>query len=127
MKIKILLLTIPVLLALAYFMPQPTSLLPEELVGIWVTDDVRYEDRYLKLSVSTVIFGQGETDMDIGFISNVELQELEDERLYTIQYHRTGEEGSSISLIVAPDNSDSLRFRNQRHIVWTRSTAPEQG
>ncbi len=51
-----------VLLILPSCEQKSSHLLPSALVGTWVTDDLRYEDRYVEFSNNMIIFGAGGND-----------------------------------------------------------------
>ena len=97
------------------------SYLPDELVGVWITSNPRYADRYFELSKVSAIFGTGDATVDTYFISNVK-NDLKDEgNLYTIYCHREGANEEKISLYYTSENNGMLWFKNQKHVEWVKA------
>ncbi|OPL16977.1 MAG: hypothetical protein AVO38_06680 [delta proteobacterium ML8_D] len=94
--------------------------LPDDLIGRWITSSPRYNGRFLELSQIAVIFGVGEDNIDVNFISSVEKRIEADVILYTIKYRNQNEtEGSIVFYWYPSDNV--IRLKNQRQMIWKKS------
>jgi hypothetical protein len=113
-------LVIIAIVALSTFLLRKPTLFPDELVGVWMTSDPRYADRFLDLSKVTIIFGTGKDNIDIYFISNVEKTVQDKAILYTVHFHNQEGLEDKVSFYYDPQNSGTIRFKNQKQITWTR-------
>ncbi|MCK4785867.1 MAG: hypothetical protein KAV87_19075, partial [Desulfobacteraceae bacterium] len=73
-------------LVLSVLRSKDNKFLPDDLVGRWTTSAPEYTDRFLELSEVTVIFGTGEDNIDVNFISSVDKRVADGSTLYTIKY-----------------------------------------
>ena len=125
MKSKLFFLLIPVLIAGVLLCPKSKTPLPKALEGTWITDDTRYQDRFLRLSQASVIFGTGESNIDVYFITNVEPETVGTDAVYNLTFHRAGEGERKLSLVYNDSESTILRFLNQPQILWTKTNRDE--
>lgn len=95
---------------------------PEELIGVWVTDDPKYFDHPFEIKKDTVIFeqGQGYFDFDVFPIVGVKRTDSEGTPLYIIYYAVPGGKQFEFSFYYTPANGGEIRFRNQPHMKWTK-------
>jgi len=95
---------------------------PDELIGIWVTDDPDYSDRPFEIKRDTVIFelGLGYFDFDVFPIANVEKIDSEERILYTIYYLIPSGIEFQFSFYYTPTNGGEIRFKNQPEMRWTK-------
>lgn len=104
---------------LLYHQGFDSKTVPTELVGLWTTDDPNYSDRYLELQPDTITFGTGGTSSIRYSIIGVVRQEAGEGEAYEI--HFRGVDGAKFSReIVLADSGDSLSFRSQSEVAWTR-------
>jgi hypothetical protein len=112
-------LIIIAIVALSTFLLRRPTLLPDELVGVWMTSDPRYQDRFLDISKVTIIFGTGKDNIDTYFISNVEKTVQDKAILYTVHFHNPKGLEDKVSFYYDPQNGNTIRFKNQKQIAWT--------
>jgi len=93
--------------------------LPAELIGTWMATSARHQGRYLEISKEHLIFGADENHSTFYTMHGVELRELEDEFLYTLEYSGVG--GASRTLALRFSNGDpvAIKLENQDGI-WVR-------
>lgn len=121
MKFRLLLLTALSLVAIGTpgcTQPEPAEI-PEELIGVWVTDDQRYEGRFLKLEARTIHFGIGGDQATENPIIDVETIQEEGTSIYRIHY--LSPEGLEYSQTLNYDpESEEIRYKNRPSVVWKR-------
>ncbi len=128
-KIVIVLGVSLVVLALINF-PTGKTFPPDEMAGTWQSDDARYNDRFFRLTKTTVIFGTGNTDIDVYFITDTKVSIKGSDEVVQLSLHRPGEADIMLSLI-HDDNVDieekeeSLRLLNQPKVFWYRVNEEE--
>jgi hypothetical protein len=97
--------------------PKPNDV-PEELRGVWKTNEPAHADRFMELSVVSVSFGTGNATVSTGFIQKIETSPQGPRTLYTITYTDEGEE-RNLSFFYEPA-SRTLRLKNQDRVAWIR-------
>ena len=92
--------------------------LPQNLHGVWQTDEPKYEDRHFLLDQNAIGFETGYGVIDWYEIIQVDQSTRRNTTLYTIEY-KSGE-GAVFkrSLIYNPGNGGTIRFENQDDIEW---------
>ncbi len=93
--------------------------LPADLIGTWMATSPRYQGRFLEISKEHVIFGADEGHSTYYTIRGVESEELENETLYTIEYHGVGGTGRTLSLRFSEGDPVAIELENQDGI-WIR-------
>ena len=121
LKAKLAALAIILLLFCLAGLPAGVSLIPSELTGLYNSDDPRYEDRYLKLSESTIIFGKGGVELDVYFVSKVETELRGKETRYHITLHKSGEEDNE-TVLVRTGSDRVVWFKNRSSVRWVKQT-----
>jgi len=94
--------------------------LPDNIEGRWATEDIRYADRFFRLSKTSVIFGVGETEIDVYFIADTRFVTLGDDEVVELSIHQKGEENTILSLIHKEGEIETLQLLNQPKVVWHR-------
>ncbi|MBV9888976.1 MAG: hypothetical protein JO119_20725 [Acidobacteria bacterium] len=92
---------------------------PDGLIGEWHCADPAYEGRSLEIEPITINFGTGAGSVVTGFIKNVSSSKDGNGTLYTFVY-TVDDADSTVSFYYQPGKPDTIRFKNQRNIVWTR-------
>ena len=99
--------------------PQEPPEVPKELIGVWITDDPRYEDRFLKLEERTIHFGIGGDQASENPIIDVEELPVEGSIIYRIKY--LSPEGLEYSQSLYYDQqSEEIRYKSRPSVVWKR-------
>jgi hypothetical protein len=109
------------LLGLVVFsFPRKNAFLPEEMVGTWQCDDVRYQDRLFRLTKTTVIFGMGENQIDVYFIADTKIIPTGPDDVVQLSLHHSGEPDIKLSLIYRNKDGETLCLLNQQNVTWNR-------
>ncbi len=103
------------------------SSFPQALTGIWVTNDLRYNDRYIEFSEDHIIFGLGEDKIQILTVNRIEktingpiveltffCQDLSRDPLELIIFFKDKTDNFSIS--------GSVWLKNKEKIIWHKAT-----
>jgi hypothetical protein len=99
--------------------PQEPPEVPKELIGVWITDDPRYEDRFLKLEKRTIHFGIGGDQASENPIIDVEELPVEGSIIFRIKY--LSPEGLEYSQSLYYDQqSEEIRYKSRPSVVWRR-------
>ena len=95
---------------------------PEELIGVWVTDDPKYADHPFEIKKETLIFeqGQGYLDFDVFPIVNLEKTDADGNTLYIIHYVLPAGKKFEFSFYYASAEGGVIRFKNQHEMKWTK-------
>ncbi len=92
---------------------------PPSLIGTWTSSHPDYANRSLVLKSDSITFGTGETTTMRYSIIGVAPQEDEDAEYFVV--HFRGDDGAKFRReIVLSKNGESLHFRSQAHVIWTR-------
>jgi len=98
---------------------QEPGQVPDELIGVWVTDDHRYQGRFLKLEARTIHFGVGEDQASENPIIDVETIQEGGTSIYRIRYLSPEGLEYTQSLYYEPKNG-KIRYKNRPSVVWRR-------
>ena len=95
---------------------------PEELIGIWVTDDPKYVNHPFEIKKGTLIFEQGLGYLDFAVfpIVNVEKSDTGVDTLYIIYYLIPAGRKFEFSFYYTPTEGGVIRFKNQPEMKWTK-------
>ena len=95
---------------------------PEELIGVWVTDDPKYADHPFEIKKETLIFeqGQGYLDFDVFPIVNLEKTDADGNTLYIIHYVLPAGKKFEFSFYYASAEGGVIRFKNQPEMKGTK-------
>ena len=92
---------------------------PPALIGLWTSSHAEYSDRTLVLKSDSITFGTGGTESVLYSIIGV-VEQKEDHITYYV-VHFSGVDGAKFRReIVLGDHGQSLFFRSQPHVVWTK-------
>jgi hypothetical protein len=104
--------------ALAASLSPKQNDLPDQLRGVWKTDEANHSDRFMELSLVSVSFGTGNGTVSTGFIQNLAVVPEGPRTLYTVTYR--GDEGDQeLSFYYQPADA-TLRLKNQSGAVWRK-------
>ena len=98
--------------------------IPADLLGYWVTSAPRYSDCGLEITRENITFSKGLDYLSVNRIDDVEVEPKEGKTLVKITYEERegGEFTLSLYHYAGPDGG-SVRFVNQRKMVWRREEA----
>ncbi|HVP79350.1 MAG TPA: hypothetical protein VMV04_15805 [Thermodesulfobacteriota bacterium] len=131
MKVKRLGIIVIYLLALSACQSGGKTAVPGDLIGVWETTAPAYADRFFEITTDRVIFATGENTSDTYPISKMKIEKDSKERktLYIVCYKNTAGQEYKFAFYYDPANQGTIRFKNQREMVWTRkplSSASEE-
>jgi len=126
MKVERLSLIVICLVGLSAFQCGGRGTVPEDLFGVWETTSPSYADRPFEITPREVIFGTGENTFDTYRISKIKIEKDPQERntLYIICYKNIERQEYKFSFYYDPANQGTIRFKNQKEMVWTKKTLP---
>ncbi|UCD25760.1 MAG: hypothetical protein JSW51_07565 [Gemmatimonadota bacterium] len=95
--------------------------IPDEVLGTWTTTESRYADRAFDIQKETLVLFIGDGDSTVHAIEDVEIEDLGGPLLLTVHY--SDEEGpNKFAFYYDPVDGGLIRFKNQRHMKWNRSS-----
>ena len=123
MKVERLSLIIICLIGLSAFQCGGRGAVPEDLIGVWETTDPDYADRPFEIKTDEVIFGTGEESFDTYPITKIKIEKdpVEQKTLYIICYKNIAGQEYKFSFYYDPANQGTIRFKNQKEMVWTKA------
>jgi hypothetical protein len=92
---------------------------PKDLIGKWVTNAPKYEDRYLELTENMIYFGTGGKTFDFDPIGKISMTPQGKRVLYTISYYHIEGQEFKLSFFHDPKRQ-TLALKNQPRIIWTK-------
>jgi hypothetical protein len=101
---------------------------PVELIGVWKTTAPAYADRFFEIKTDEVIFGTGEGNFDTYPIAKIKTEKdpREQGTLYTLYYKNIERQEYKFSFCYDPVNQGTIRFKNQKEMVWTKEEAKHE-
>ncbi len=100
------------------------STVSNELVGVWKTSTIRYENTYFELQRNRIIFKTIEGDLNIHPITKVEKTEVAKNEwiLYTIHYVNRDLQKVEFPFYYYALDKGTIIFKNQTNVVWRKET-----
>lgn len=114
------------LLILSFFAGCQKSIpVPQYLIGVWKTSAPQYEDRYLKITEDSVIYGIGNGEEVSHRIDKIDVDQENGETIYTFHYKDKEGEKWELTLTYSPV-SGTIKLKNKNDI-WekVKSQSPE--
>ena len=102
---------------LAWFQPWVPREIPEEVVGVWFTDDATFQGRALELQARALVFRGAQTGPQA--VHRVHREPIGALIRYKIDYEAAGGL-ATLSFTYAP-GPDVLKLENRPGIVWRRT------
>jgi hypothetical protein len=125
MKIKSIFIVGVVVAGLAGCERGGYDFVPEKLVGVWETSAEKYSDRIFELRTDKIIFGTGEDSFALHAVVNVQEVHEAGEDLYTVYYR--GTDGDEYQFAFYHNLAqDTIQFKNQKRISWTRRSSSSE-
>jgi len=94
--------------------------IPDALRGTWRTDNPKMKDRYLKLTESLVIFGQGHKREQVCVVDRVESGKTAEGAIpYTVHYHDDDARKWTLEFGYYPASGGIIRLQH-RSELWRR-------
>ena len=97
---------------------------PEDLIGVWETKSPAYADRFVEIQAKEIIFGTGEGKFDVYPITKIRIEKdrQEQKTLYLICYKNMDGKVYKFFFYYDPANQGTIRFKNQKEMVWTKKS-----
>jgi hypothetical protein len=99
--------------------------LPQHLIGVWKTSAPQYEDRYLKITENSLIYGTGKGEEVSHTIEKIHGKQEDGETIYTIHYRDMEGEKWSLTFIYNPV-SGTIKLKNKNDI-WEKVKSESPG
>jgi hypothetical protein len=112
-------LILVVLIGAAWYFAPASHLVPDELVGEWVSSDHRYDDRVFEIDPVSVNFGTPGAKVSVGFVKSVTAEQDGGRTLYTIAYVANNLP-SQVSFYYDTQNGEAIYFKNRQTVYWTK-------
>lgn len=106
-------------IAAVFFWPTPTGVVPDSIVGEWVTSSPKYPGRKLWISAIDVGF-QTAGNMPLHPINKVSVRPAGEGERVVIDYQTA----SGLYTLDVTRTGERLAFTNQDDVVWTRVVRP---
>lgn len=94
---------------------------PDELIGQWNTAARGYEERSLVITRNSVTFSAGTDHFDAEAVRRIEATPDGPRTLYHLVYGNSRNEEQTLLFYYHP-REQTITFKNQSHLVWTRKT-----
>ncbi len=122
MKVEKVLVLILCLVLLSACQRSRKATPPDHLIGVWETTAPNYADHPFEINTHEVLFGTGEGKFDTYPITKIKIEEnrKEQKTLYIICYKNTAGQEYKFSFYYDPANQGTIRFKNQKEMVWTK-------
>lgn len=91
---------------------------PQHLIGVWKTSAPQYEDRYLKITENSLIYGIGNNEEVSHTIEKIHMKQENGETIYIIHYRDIEGEKWSLTLSYSPV-SGTIKLKNKNDI-WEK-------
>ncbi len=92
---------------------------PQYLIGKWITSAPKYADRYLKISEHTLIYGVGEGKEVSHTIDKIDRKSVDGGIGYIFYYRDAEGEKAKLTFTYRPDLGGTLQLKNSQDI-WQK-------
>ncbi len=99
---------------------QTSNTVPEKLLGVWKTSHPKYADRFIEIKNDVIIFGQGDGKSEFHAFADIESTREGKQIFYTIIHINHHGQRYTFAFYYDPDDGGTMRFKNQRRIIWTK-------
>lgn len=93
---------------------------PDHLLGVWKTSHPKYADRFFEIKNDALIFGQGGEKIKLHALADIENTRQGKQIFYTITHINHRGQRYKFSFYYDPTDGGTIRFKNQKQIVWTK-------
>lgn len=100
---------------------EPAPPTPVAMQGTWITDDERYENRYIEIRDGEISMGSKQTQPNLFFILKTQSKKIANTMEYTFFCEMISGDKFELSFIFHPDEYDPwLQLKNTPQIQWYR-------
>ncbi len=93
---------------------------PNELQGIWRTDNPDYKGKFIKFDQKYVVLGIGDEKVVPRKVEEITTSTEGKEKLYTLKTNEKDEGEYSFSFYFNPAEGGTIRFKNQPQLQWKK-------
>lgn len=96
--------------------------LPDELLGIWKTEALKYQDTFFEMKTDLLFLGMKTGEVQSFTVTKVERKKLSEEEwvLYTVFYQNDSLQKFEFPFYYNPAKNGVIRFKNQENLVWKK-------
>jgi len=96
--------------------------LPDELLGTWKTEALKYQDTFFEMKTGLLVLGTKTGEVQSFTITKVERKKLCEEEwvLYTVFYQNDSLQKLELPFYYHPAKKGFIRFKNQENLVWKK-------
>jgi hypothetical protein len=98
-----------------------SKFIPDNLVGVWRTNDARYRDRSMKFSKDSALIETGVGIPSKESVESVKIQSAGEETNYSIKCRTADGNADLLSVRFSPKWGGELRLNHQPNMIWRRS------
>ena len=98
--------------------------LPDPLLGVWQSPDPHYADCYMEITPATIQFGNAQRGYLLYFVSSFQEVSQDGQPTYLIFYTDLKGVKYQMSMRHAPKPKETIYFKNQPKVLWTRRPSP---
>ncbi|MEE9521559.1 MAG: hypothetical protein V3W05_02010 [candidate division NC10 bacterium] len=99
---------------------QTSNTVPEMLLGVWKTAHPKYADRFIEIKKDVIIFGTGGESIELHALADISESREGKLFFYTISHINHHGQRYTFTFYYDPDDGGTMRFKNQRRIIWTK-------
>ena len=92
--------------------------MPEQLQGIWRTDNPAYKGKFMKCDPKYVVLGVGDEKVVPRKVVEITSAAEGKETLYTLKTDEREEGEYTFSFYYSPEDGGTIRFKNQPQLIW---------
>ncbi len=96
--------------------------LPDELLGTWKTEALKYQDTFFEMKTDLLVLGMKTGEVHSFTITKVEGKKLREEEwvLYTVFYQNDSLQKFEFPFYYKAAKNGVIRFKNQENLVWKK-------
>ena len=96
--------------------------LPDELLGIWKTEALKYQDTFFEMKTNLLVLGMKTGEVQSFTVTKVERKKLPEEEwvLYTVFYQNDSLQKFEFPIYYNPAKNGVIRYKNQENLVWKK-------
>jgi hypothetical protein len=117
---------------IAYREMRPRSPVPEQLLGVWKSDNSAYADRYFKVGQDSIEVGQGEGNFSVQSIFRVDTKTQDDHiscliRTYSFEPSYQAEDKHEEQWFFEYDTAGrgTIHLKSQPKVIWRKQTSAD--
>jgi hypothetical protein len=98
------------------------SYLPIDLMGVWITDDERYQQCYMKIDENSIVFGNKQGPIESGIVQKITLSQKDSAQIFNVQYENQNGIVFTLNIVFCNKSGGTMWFQHQPQVVWRRQS-----